>query len=505
MVLMLADDMGYSDLSCFGSEVPTPHLDRLAGNGLRFSQFYNAARCCPTRAALLTGLYSHQAGIGDMVQDRGPDHPAYRGFLGANTVTLAEVLRDAGYFTGMVGKWHVGAKPIHWPRQRGFDRFYGALAGGFYFGDSARAEVVDDDAVVASPKTNPFPATWYSTDAWTERGLQQADEALAAGKPFFLYQAHIAPHFPLQAARDDIARWRGRYREGWDVLRERRYRRQIELGVIDPAWPLSPRPPEVRAWDKLTAAEQDRFDLLMAIYAAVIERLDRSVGVLVEGLRARGVLENTVIVFISDNGGNGEGGVNGVMTGAEPGSARSDVWIGRSWATLANTPFRWAKRYTHEGGIASPCIVHWPAGLPAARRGKIEPQPAHVIDLMPTLVELAGAKYPEARAGVRVLPAEGTSLVPAWEGRPLARKAPLFFEHMGNRAVRDGNWKLVAERGASWQLHRMDRDRSELQDLAATEPAVVARLDSAYAAWSRRVGVEPYRPASGGKKGDGSP
>ena len=488
IIVVLADDMGFSDLSCFGGEVPTPNIDQVATDGVRFTQLYNTARCCPTRAALLTGLYSHQAGVGNMLQDRGPEHPGYRGFLSDRSVTLAEVLHGAGYFTAMAGKWHVGSQPEHWPRQRGFDRFFGSLTGGYYFADSPRADLIEDDTSIS---LEALPKGWYCTDAWMDAGLRFVDEARTARKPFFLYLAHIAPHFPLQAPPEDIARWRGKYLGGWDKLREARYARQREMGLISQDWPLSKRPDKVPAWDSLTEAEKDRFDQIMAIYAATIERLDRSVGTLVQGLKERGEFENTLIVFLSDNGGNGEGGVRGRLIGEPAGSAKSNVWLGLSWATLTNTPFLRTKRHTHEGGIASPTILHWPAGIPAERRGKFEPQLAHVVDLMPTFVDLAGAAYPKEFKDQPIFPMEGVSLRAALNGQAIARAQPIFFEHLGNRAVRDGDWKLVAEAEEPWQLYNARADRTEQHDVAALHPEITARLVAAYEAWARRCNVEP--------------
>ncbi|WP_256199813.1 sulfatase-like hydrolase/transferase [Verrucomicrobium spinosum] len=285
---------------------------------------------------------------------------------------------------------------------------------------------------------------WYSSDLWADFGLKFVDEALAAKKPFFLYTAFNAPHFPLQAPEEDIARWRGKFKAGWDKLREERYRRQIAAGLIDEKWPLSPCPAEVPAWESLTPEQQDRYDHLMAIYAAVIERMDRAVGQLVDGLKQRGQLDNTLILFLSDNGGNAEAGVPGRSNGKNLGSADSDVFIGQCWATLNNTPFVRYKHYTDEGGISTPLIAHWPGGIPAARRGVLEKQPGHLIDILATAVDASGAEYPKEFNGKAITPKAGISLLPALKGESLARSQPIFWEHEGNRAVRDGDLKLVA-------------------------------------------------------------
>jgi len=498
IVILLADDMGFSDIGCYGGEIATPHLDALASNGLRFSQFYNAGRCCPTRASLLTGLYPHQTGVGHMTGDDGV--PGYRGFLNDRCVTIAEVLRPAGYFTAMTGKWHVGDRdPACLPLQRGFDRFYGVPeGGGFYFKVKKGRTILDGNDVLYSAERQT-PDGWYSTDAWTEQGIRFIDEALAAKKPFFLYLAHNAPHFPLQAPPEDIARWRGKFREGWDVLRQRRYQRQIELGVIDPAWPLSPRPEGVKAWANLSETERDRFDHIMAIYAAVMERMDRSVGRLVAALKERDALDNTLILFLSDNGGNAESGPNGRTGGpGQPGAADSDVFCGQSWATLENTPFRRYKHYNHEGGIATPLIAHWPARI--ADRGAWRRQTGHLVDILPTCIEVAGAIYPQHRNGRPVLPLEGRSLVPAFDGKPVEREA-IYWEHEGNAAVRAGDWKLVRlGRKGAWELYDLKADRTELTDLAAAEPGRLRQLAALWDAWAARCQVVPY-PGGGADTG----
>mgnify|MGYP000471755253 CR=1 FL=1 len=496
IVVILADDMGFSDLGCYGGEIPTPNLDRLAAGGLRFTQFYNTGRCCPTRASLLTGLYPHQTGVGHMVEDRGV--PGYRGFLNDRCVTLAEVLRGAGYFTAMTGKWHVGQTPEYWPRQRGFDRFYGSEAGGFYFRPIAQRKVIRDDTVLYTA-TNPPPDGWYSTDAWTEQAVGFVDEARAAGKPFFLYIAHNAPHFPLQAPPDDIARFRGQYMAGWDKLRQQRHARQIQMGLVSRDWPLSPRAPAVPAWEDVRPQERERFDQIMAIYAACVERLDRSVGRLVAALKERGLLDNTLLLFLSENGGNAESGPNGRLEGpGSPGSGDSTVFCGESWATLQNTPFRRYKHFNHEGGIATPLIAHWPARIRDA--GQLRHQPGHVVDIMATCVEVSGAEYPARFKDRPIQPMEGRSLLAAFDNKPIAREA-LYWEHEGNAAIRMGDWKLVRQgRNGPWELYDLKADRTELHDLAATKPELTGQLAARWESWAERANVKPYPPAQPAKK-----
>jgi arylsulfatase A-like enzyme len=344
IIVILVDDMGFSDISCFGSEIPTPNLDKLAANGLSFTQFYNTGRCCPTRASLLTGLYAHQAGVGHMVEDTGV--PGYRGRLNDSCVTLAEVLVPAGYFTAMSGKWHVGYEAGVTPANRGFDRSLCAPAGGFYQPGSPRAQLYLNGKSIANDDPR-LPKNWYTTDLWTDYGLKFIDEAREAKKPFFLYLAHNAPHFPLQAPAEDIAKFRGKYTVGWDAIRDARYDRQKQLGVIDPAWALSPRPATVSAWATLTSDAQDRFDHLMAVYAACVYHMDLSVGRLVDGLKERGELDNTLILFMSDNGGNAESGPQG-RTEGNPTLAQSTWYCGESWANAENTPYRRYKHFNHE-------------------------------------------------------------------------------------------------------------------------------------------------------------
>lgn len=499
IVLILVDDMGFSDIGCYGSEIATPNLDALAAKGLRFTGFYNAGRCCPTRASLLTGLHPHQAGIGHMTNDRGLD--GYRGDLTTHCVTIPEVLRDAGYSTFMVGKWHVtkhtgpkdpADKQFNWPLQRGFDRYFGVLRGtSDYF---KPVNLFEDNTHIPNVGEG-----FYTTDAFVDHAIQFITER-PKDKPFFLYTAFNAPHFPVQAPAEDIARYRGRYKAGWDTLREQRHARQIELGLLDGKWPLSPRADKVKAWESLTADQQDRFDLMMATYAACVEHMDRAVGRLVEALRAAGSLDNTLILFLSDNGGNAETGPNGKLEG-DPSKADSQSHCGESWANLENTPFRLYKHFIHEGGIATPLIVHWPAGF--AARGEFRNQPGHLIDIMATCVAVSGAKYPAERNGQAILPMEGLSLLPAFaNNQPLQREA-LYWEHEGNAAVRVGDWKLVrVGLNGNWELYNLADDRTELSDLARQEPDRVKDLSEKWNAWAKRAKVLPYPQK--GRKNPGS-
>ena len=496
IVIILADDLGFSDIGCYGSEIPTPRLDALAGDGERFTQFYNSPRCSPTRAALLTGLYSQQAGMGWLDNKVEPKSRGFHGKLLPRCVTIAEVLRDAGYFTAMAGKWHLGQQNGTPPWERGFMRSLNSRFGEVYFPKESDRPGTESLFLNGReiPKDSPeLGHDWYSTDLFATWGLKFIDEARAEKKPFFLYLAQGAVHFPLRAPADVIAKYRGKYMKGWDQLREERHARQIAMGVVDARWPLSPRPDDSPAWDTRPPDKQKRFDEIMATYAAMVECLDRSTGLLVDGLKDRGLLDNTIVIFLSDNGGNAEGGPAGVTRGDGPiGGPQSYVMLGMNWATLANTPFKRYKHFTHEGGISSPFIVHWPAGIPAGRRGALEKQPAHLVDIMATAVDVAGAKYPERYHDHDILPMEGVSLRPAILGQPLARKEPIYWEHEGNKAVRDGRWKLVQKWRGPWELYDMEADRTELHDVSKEHPEIASRLQASWNGWAQRAFVDDW-------------
>jgi arylsulfatase len=501
IVLILADDLGFSDLGCYGSEIATPNLDRLAADGARFTHFYNASRCCPSRAALLTGLYPHQAGVGHMVADRKT--PAYRGYLNDRCVTLAEALRPQGYRTLMVGKWHVGNERPHWPVDRGFDRSMALIGSGRHYFMIPPGRILARDDQPMSPPARDF----YLTDFFSDTAVNLLEEAGRQPNPFLLYMAYTAPHWPLHARPEDIARHGDSYKAGWDVLRERRHRRQLQAGLVEEAWPLSTRDPRVPAWGDCPV--QDWEAARMAVYAAQVECMDRGIGRIVAKLRELGKLENTLLLFLSDNGGCSED-----ITGRDrwqeddipkktadgrpirignhpsivPGPADTFASYGIEWAGLSNTPFRLYKSWVHEGGIATPLIVHWPRGL--QRRGLFH-APGHVIDLLPTCLEAAGAEYPVKRGDQPTLPLEGRSLLPILRGATPARRA-LFWEHEGNRAVSDGRWKLVALNKEPWELYDLGSDRTEMKNRVAEEPERVRELAARYDAWAERCGVLPW-------------
>ncbi len=491
IVIVMADDMGFSDIGCYGGEVRTSNLDRLADNGLRFTQFYNAGRCCPTRASLLTGLYAHQTGIGHMTSENEQlrfdlGYPGYRGYLNRSCVTIAEALRPAGYKTLMTGKWHVGTFEGMWPVDRGFDQYYGIIRGASNFFRPAPRKLLVRNRERIVPGRD-----YYTTDAFTEQAIEFVREAERDDtSPFFLYVAYTAPHWPLHAWPEDVQKYRGKYMVGWDKVREARLERMTAMGILDRSWTMTGR--DAVPWDALSIAKKDEMDLRMAIYAAQIDRMDQNIGKLVDALQELGELDDTLFFFLSDNGGCAEGGMLGrgpleiLMT--KNGYSQS---YGQAWANASNTPFRKYKHWVHEGGIASPLVVHWPAGLSA--KGELRSEPTHLIDLMATALDVGEAEYPVEFAGTRITPLEGVSMVPAFAGRALAREA-LYWEHEGNRAVRRGKWKLVAEHRGPWELYDMDADRTESRDLLPLNPEMAQRMIEMYTNWARQRNVLPGRP-----------
>jgi arylsulfatase A-like enzyme len=496
ILVILVDDMGFSDLGCYGSEIPTPNIDSLAAGGVRFTQFYNTARCSTTRASLMTGLYPHQAGMGFLDGLKLPDSKGTHAKLEDRCVTMAEVLGSAGYHTSIVGKWHLGQQNGTPPWERGFQRTATTQYGEMYFPrERSKLDtkfVYLDGRKVPTDSPELGSGEWYSTFMFTDWALKFLDDAKASGKPFFQYFAHGGVHFPLKAPAEMIAKYRGKYKVGWDKLRQDRYDKQKALGIIKSEWPLSPRPPDVPAWDSLSAEDQDRYDNMMAIYAAMLDCIDQSVGRMIAGLKERGMFENTLILFLSDNGGNAEGGPRGITQGEVLGSPDSNVFLGMTWATLNNTPFRRYKHFTHEGGISTPLIAHWPAGIDASRNGMLEPQPGHLIDIMATACDISGALYPNEFKGHRILPMEGISLKPALAGEPLHRVKPIFWMHEGNRAVRSGPWKLVMKFKGDWELYNIEDDRTEQHNLFKERPAIAGLLKQQWDDWAATSFVDEW-------------
>jgi arylsulfatase len=489
IVLIMADDMGFSDLGCYGSEIATPNLDRLANNGIRFTQFCNTARCCPSRASLLTGLYSHQAGIGHMVNDDG--FPGYRGFLNDRSVTIAEAIKDGGYHPLMVGKWHVGEKHPHWPEDRGFERYFGLITGGDNYFKPVRQMASENESWKPDP-TQKF----YMTDAFADHAVSLIEEYAKKPDPFFLYTAFTAPHWPLHAWPEDIAKYRGKYQKGWDQLREERHARQIALGIVDKKWPLTPRDELVPAWQ--TVADQDAWDLRMAVYAAQVDRLDQNIGRMLDKLKETGQEENTLVMFLSDNGGCAEEQIAGEQP-VPAGPAESCTSYRRPWANASNTPFRLYKHWVHEGGIATPFIASWPSVIKG--RGSIHNSPAHIIDLMATCLDVAGVPYPKTYGGHEIQPLEGKSLAPTFHGKKRELHDAIYWEHEGNRAVRQGDWKLVSRFPDRWELFNLKQDRTELRNLAEAEPDRTREMIGMYEAWAKRSNVLPWEQILAHRKG----
>ncbi|MBI5084272.1 MAG: arylsulfatase [Acidobacteria bacterium] len=482
VIVILADDLGYSDIGSFGGEIATPNLDRLASSGVRFTRFYNCARCCPTRSSLLTGLYNHQAGVGHMIQDRG--NPAYQGFLNDRCVTIAEALKPAGYTTLMSGKWHVGENRPHWPTDRGFDHYFGLISGASnYF----RLEPGRKMALDGEPWTPPEKG-FYMTDAITSNAVRMLAGA-PKEHPYFLYLAYTAPHWPLHALPEDIDKYRCKYMMGWDRLRLQRHERQLSTKIVDRRWPLSPRDRGVPDWDSLSRKEQEEWDLRMAVYAAQVDRMDQGIGKVLESVRRRGELDNTLIMFMADNGGCAEENIGGEAKAANPvpGGADSFTSYRRPWANSSNTPFRLWKQHVHEGGISSPFI----ASCPSLVRGRntLNTTAGHVIDILPTVLDAAGAAHPATHQGRELLPPEGRSLLPAFRGGKAAERPVTAWEHQGHRAVSMGDWKLVSDYNTPWELYNLAEDRTELIDLSAKDPARTKQMQEQYARWAARCGV----------------
>ena len=498
IILIMADDMGYSDLGCFGSEIHTPNLDSLADSGLRLTQFYNASRCCPTRASLLTGLYQHQAGIGDMVGDYGI--PAYQGYLNNQCMTMAEVLKTAGYDTYMSGKWHVGTSPEHWPRKRGFDRYFGLITGASNYYNLNPYRVNGPPSIMALDDSRYYPPDtgYYMTDAFGDYACRFLEEHKESRNPFFLYLPFTSPHWPLHAYKEDIDKYLGTYMIGWDSLRAQRYISMKEMGIIKGNWDLSPRNDVVPSWDSVSAEDKKMWDRRMAVYAAMIDRMDQNIGRVFTTLRKENLDHNTLIVFIADNGGCHErvkNVGNYIHTTGITGDPDSFDSYQYNWANASNTPFRMFKHWVNEGGISSPFIAWYPGFID---KGVLNTKnPAHIIDLMPTFIELSGAEYPREYKGNPVKPLPGESIVPLLQGKPMNDRT-LFWEHEGNQALRQGNWKIIStfdrkERTSGpWELYNLDNDRSELNNLSEKYPDVIKLMVSEYDSLMTDFDVLPF-------------
>jgi len=543
IILIMSDDMGYSDIGCFGGEIRTPNLDALAKEGLRYTSFYNQGRCCPTRASLMTGLYPHQTGIGWMT---AVDHglPGYQAQLNDKCVTIAEVLKKAGYCTYMSGKWHLqkdsdarrDSSKHNWPLQRGFDRFYGMLVGaGSYYDPTTLCR--DNSLITPWTDTEYQPDSYYFTDAITENALSFLREE-RGDKPFFLYVAYTTAHWPMHAPQEEIDKYRGVYDRGWEFIRRQRFKKMKDLGILGENFILPPS--DTRSWE--TESDRKAMARRMETYAAMIDRMDQGIGRIVNELKNKGLIENTVILYLQDNGGCAEsigfGGPEGqtrpiaddtvrlkplgkdeiqtvvippitregkvVMAGKAVMAGPPDTYLAylKPWAMVSNTPFRKYKKYVHEGGISSPLIVHWPAGI--GSKGEFRDQTANVIDIMPTILEIAGVEYPASFNGNKITPVAGVSLVPTFFNRKLETRA-IFWEHETNRAVRRGRWKLVSTgrlsgggygrwkfyQNGEWELYDIEEDRSELRNLSGQFPQIVKELADLWETWANQVHVFP--------------
>jgi len=493
IILILVDDLGFSDIGPYGaSEINTPNLDKLAAEGMRLKEFYNNSICAPTRASLLTGQYQHKAGVGYFNVNLGL--PAYQGFLNRESLTLAEVLKKGGYSTLMAGKWHVGDDKNQWPNQRGFDKFFGFIGGASnYYEISPKGQ----EKVPLIKNNEPYylaPGK-YLTDEITDNAIEFLTEQDKEKKPFFLYLAYNAPHWPLQALPEDIAKYKGKYQMGWDSLRTIRYQNALKKGVIDPHQKIAAQDKQVRPWNKLTYDEQQYWQTRQEVYAAMIDHLDQSIGKVQQTLKSLKKDDNTLIIFISDNGAQGGNSTRlyTQRTTGPVGTAGSYEVENSNWSQTGNSPLRSYKAEAYEGGISAPFIAWFPRKI---KGNTIAKGTAHLIDLAPTFYQLAGINYPASYNGLKTNTLPGESLWPVLTGQvdEVNRNAPLCWERGGNKAVRDGKWKLVSsfENNEKWELFDLDKDRAENIDLAAQHPEIVARLKAQYHVWAEKNEVVDY-------------
>ena len=544
IILILSDDMGYSDIGCFGGFIDTPNIDALSTEGIKFTQFYNCARSCPSRASLMTGLHPHQAGMGHMTSDKGV--PGYRGDINTSCVTIAEVLGASGYETYAYGKWQLTKEKKenqshhNWPLQRGFDHFYGSIGGAGSFYDPY---CLCRDNTPITPDNDPKyrPETYYYTNAITDNILMDLEAREGDDRPFFMYVAYTAAHWPMHALEEDIEPYKGKFDKGWDQLRKEKYQHMVEMGLIPEDWKLTKC--DGPSWED---ARDQKFEArCMEVYAAMVSNMDRNIGRLVADLEARGELENTIILFLQDNGACAENaGRRGTFDpeayaqknvgiepmkpdelqtsnspkktrdgrlvktgyGVIPGPADTFVGYGKSWANLSNVPFREYKHWVHEGGISTPLLIRWDKGI-GNHAGETRVQPGFLPDIMATLVEVSGAEYPKSFNGHEITPCEGMSLVPVFNKDKVDYDRPLFFEHEGNRAMRAGKWKIVckAQPGdipvEKWELYDMENDRTETRNLAVEYPEIVAAMVEEWNIFAESSQVKPW-PVDKNKDGN---
>lgn len=527
IIIIMADDLGYSDIGCFGGEINTPNLDRLAKKGLRMTNVHNNARCCPTRASLLTGQYAHKVGLS-----------MNGNALTSNGVTIAEILREQGYQTGMVGKWHLSdditkdskeeqlrwlnhhayldddfASRASYPINRGFQKHYGIIWGVVDYFDPF--SLVDGETPVRN-----VPKDFYITDAFNQKSVEYIQEFTAKKQPYFLYVAQCAPHWPLHAKPEDMAKYKGQYDQGWDELRKQRYQRMVKMNLIDPKiTPLSAVMGKLGAWEQLSASEKAYQAAKMEAHAAMIDRVDQGVGQILQTLEATKTLDNTLIIFLADNGASpeiptvpGYDRSSATRDGREilydaalkpelVGQETSYTGIGQNWANAANTPYRYWKIESFGGGIRTPMIVHWPQGL-KAKKGSTNDNLAHAFDILPTILDVTGISYPQSYKGNALTPMDGLSLLPILNGQKSNGRQSLFFEHANGRAYQQGQWKLIMPSGGNrvWELYDLSKDRGEIQNLAQANPAKVEEMQAAWEKWYAEM--KPFikpRPGSGPK------
>lgn len=508
-LIILNDDMGYSDIQCYGGEVDTRNLDRLAENGLRFTQFYNSPRCAPTRASLLTGLHPHQCGIGILTENLGPE--GYEGNLNNKNITIAELLKENGYATYGVGKWHlsqnISEETNAWPTNRGFESFYGILPGAttYYYPVMV---IKDTEEISESDEKGEY----YITDAISNMAVDNINQHCKGNKdkPFFQYVAFNAPHWPLHAPEEDVEKYKGRFDGGWDQLRKQRLERMIDMGIIDESWVLTHRDSDVVPWEEANNKEWEA--RRMEVYAAQINRMDKGIGRIIDALQYNGQLDNTIIMFLSDNGAceekleesdrdffanlkmlrdetrDGKPVQFGNNPNVMPGADETYQSYGTAWANVSNTPFRLYKHWTHEGGISTPFIIHWPEGI--EEKGKLRHTPAQLTDIMATIVDITGVNYPAVYQKRKIPPMEGKSFFEVLKKDTKIRKG-MFWEHEGNGAYRDNNFKLVKRFPDNWELYDMSKDRTEMNDISGQYPKMVEKMKKKWEEKADYVGVIP--------------
>jgi arylsulfatase A-like enzyme len=501
ILLIMVDDLGFSDIGPYGSEIQTPNLNKLAAEGVRFKEFYNNSICAPTRASLLTGQYPHKAGVGFFDINLGL--PAYQGYLNKESLTIGEVLRANGYSTLISGKWHVGQDSSAWPIQRGFDRFYGFVAGASNYFDIGSYGQAPPVTVFKNNTKTKLKEGEYLTNTITDNAIGFLKEQDQTQKPFFLYVAFNAPHWPLQAPPEDIAKYKGRYDIGWDSLRSERIERQRKLGILDSNQKIADRDPEVPYWNNLTYDQKQLWKAKMEVYAAMVDRVDQNIGRLLNTLKELRKDDNTLVIFLSDNGA--QGGYSSPNRKPQRntgpiGTAGSYDYQEQSWAYVSNAPLRQYKNNMHEGGFSAPFIAWYPKLI---KPGTIVQGTGHLIDLAPTFYELAHAKYPASFNNININALPGKSLLPVFAGSApvVNREGPIFWERAGNRAVRKGKWKIVSTYPAyKWELYNLETDRGETTDLASERTDIVNELSADYFKWAEQTGVVDYekiKPAPG--------